>query len=95
MVDIDIDHDDSLDLETEVKIQYVKIQVGPHLPEVGVILEEGADDGVYVEDVLPGGQAEVGPPPRLMPGHLLTSDPDWHHDDFTPDTILRTKNQGS
>ena len=75
-MDIDIDHDDSLDLASDVNIYYVKIQVGPHLPDVGVILEEGAGDGLYVEDVIPGGQAELAPSPGLLPGHNLTLDPD-------------------
>jgi len=80
LVDIDIDPDDSLNIEdteaSDVSIHYVKIQVGPHLPGVGVILEAGAGDGLYVEDVLPGGQAEVAPHPGLLPGHHLTLDPD-------------------
>ena len=79
-MDIDIDPDDSLNIEdteaSDVSIHYVKIQVGPHLPGVGVILEAGAGDGLYVEDVLPGGQAEVAPHPGLLPGPHLTLDPD-------------------
>ena len=82
-MDIDIDPEDSsIDIEdahqamSDVNIHYVKIQVGRHLQDVGVVLEKGADDGLYVEDVLPGGQAEVAPHPGLLPGLPLTLDPD-------------------
>ena len=44
--------------------------MGHNCPGVGVVLEGSPDEGIYVEDVLEGGQAHSAPRPGLLPGFV-------------------------
>ena len=79
MVDIDIDEEDQMVSESkssldtrasDVNIHYVKFMMAPDKPDVGVLLEGGPEESIYVEDLLVGGQAEVAQEPGLLPGVL-------------------------
>ena len=56
----------------------IRLRPDPHLPGLGVLLEGGAEQGVYVGGVADSAQ------PGLVPGHQETPDTgDWDTDQYT------------
>jgi len=64
-VDIDIDTEQ----EQPVDVHQVKLVVTPHSPELGLVLEGGRSQGIFICDVIAGGLAGGLPYPGLCQGH--------------------------
>ena len=64
-VDIDIDTEQ----EQPVDVHQVKLTVTPHSPELGLVLEGGRSQGIFICDVIAGGLAGGLAYPGLCQGH--------------------------
>ena len=67
-VDIDIDAAE----EPTVEVHHVKIRASPHCLELGLELEGGRREGIFISQVRPGGQAAGLTYPGLEQGPVTT-----------------------